>query len=121
MSDRYGCADCGFTGDIDTLPVQCPICGHVSMEKLRWTKGGDGSHWEGCDDVHWDCKIAKLEAENVTLKDATKTFTGIYDARVSALEAENKRLTGVLEQIANNKWRTEKGLIEYARTALEQK
>ena len=63
MSERYGCPDCGFTGDIDTLPVQCPICGHVSMEHLHLTKGGNGSHWEGCADVHWDCKISQLQAE----------------------------------------------------------
>jgi len=24
-------------------------------------RGGDGSHWEGCEEVHWDCRIAQLE------------------------------------------------------------
>jgi len=28
----------------------------------RYIHGGDGSHWEGCDESHWDCRIAKLEA-----------------------------------------------------------
>jgi len=26
-------------------------------------RGGSGSHWDGCDQVHWDCRIAKLEEE----------------------------------------------------------
>ena len=29
------------------------------LKPLRWTDGGDGSHWDGCEDVHWDCKIAQ--------------------------------------------------------------
>ncbi len=32
------------------------------MDK-RMTCGGNGSHWDGCVDVHWDCRIAQLEAE----------------------------------------------------------
>lgn len=32
-------------------------------EQTRWIRGGDGSHWEGCEETHWDCKIAQLEAE----------------------------------------------------------
>lgn len=35
------------------------------MEKLhgfgRWTQGGNGSHWAGCDETHWDCRILMLE------------------------------------------------------------
>ena len=27
------------------------------------TCGGNGSHWEGCEEVHWDCRIAQLEKE----------------------------------------------------------
>jgi len=26
-------------------------------------RGGDGSHWEGCEEVHLDCRIAQLEKE----------------------------------------------------------
>jgi len=37
------------------------------MDK-RMTYGGNGSHWEGCAEVHWDCKIAQLEAEITALK-----------------------------------------------------
>lgn len=119
MSEQYECSECHHILTLHRFT--CPQCHKGELKRLRWTKGGDGSHWDGCDEVHWDCKIAKLEAENATLNDASKTFAEIYDARVSALEAENKRLRSALEQIADNKWRTEKGLIEFARTALEQK
>lgn len=27
------------------------------------TRDGDGTHWEGCETVHWDCAIMRLEAE----------------------------------------------------------
>jgi hypothetical protein len=36
----------------------------------RWTQGGNGSHWDGCEETHWDCmlvhqakEIVKLQAE----------------------------------------------------------
>ena len=32
----------------------------MTEPKLTWTRGGDGSHWEGCYDTHWDCAIATL-------------------------------------------------------------
>jgi hypothetical protein len=31
-------------------------------------RGGDGSHWGGCEETHWDCKIAMLDKENLELK-----------------------------------------------------
>jgi len=43
--------------------MMCSECDGGYFEHLRWTKGGDGSHWEGCEDVHWDCRIAQLEKE----------------------------------------------------------
>ena len=43
------------------------------MDK-RMTYGGNGSHWEGCAEVHWDCKIAKLEAENKKLRHALEVI-----------------------------------------------
>jgi hypothetical protein len=33
----------------------------------RYIKGGEGSHWDGCEETHFDCKIAKLEKENAKL------------------------------------------------------
>ena len=41
----------------------CVAAGKGDFERLHWTEGGNGSHWEGCTDVHWDCRIAQLEAE----------------------------------------------------------
>ena len=32
----------------------------MTEPKLIWTRGGDGSHWEGCYNTHWDCAIAAL-------------------------------------------------------------
>jgi len=37
-------------------------------EEGRYIKGGDGSHWVGCEETHWDCKIARLEKENARLQ-----------------------------------------------------
>jgi hypothetical protein len=31
-------------------------------------RGGNGAHWDGCESVHWDCKIAKLEARVAELE-----------------------------------------------------
>lgn len=107
MNERYGCPDCGFSGDIETLPIQCPICGHVSMEHLHWTKGGDGSHWDGCDEVHWDCKIAKLESELARLREERrwipvsekpKTLNPVYISYVS--NYNKKRYQSVASYIA---------------------
>ena len=25
------------------------------------TRGGHGAHWDGCENVHWDCRIVRLE------------------------------------------------------------
>jgi len=37
-------------------------------ESSGMIRGGNGSHWEGCENVHWDCKIAKLERTVAKLK-----------------------------------------------------
>ena len=59
MSEQYRCKQCGYI--LDMKDVQCSECNAGQFEHLRWTKGGDGSHREGCEDVHWDCRIAQLE------------------------------------------------------------
>ena len=43
-------------------------------EEGRYIKGGDGSHWVGCEETHWDCKIARLEKENARLKKAARNM-----------------------------------------------
>jgi hypothetical protein len=46
----------------------------------QWmTYGGDGSHFPGCEESHWDCRIKKLEAENEQLtrqRDAARDGVG---------------------------------------------
>lgn len=36
--------------------------------KGRWTFGGDGSHWDGCENVHWDCALVRLTARVAELE-----------------------------------------------------
>jgi hypothetical protein len=58
-------------------------------------RGGDGSHWEGCEDVHHDCKIAKLEKENLDLKIKLEEWkTKVEDAaqQIEILKEENQRI-----------------------------
>jgi hypothetical protein len=57
------------------------------MDK-RMTYGGNGSHWEGCAEVHWDCKIAQLEAENAALRERVDNLkmTKDHKARVQAVK-----------------------------------
>ena len=40
----------------------------MTETKARYILGGDGSHWEGCEETHWDCRISRLEAENSELR-----------------------------------------------------
>jgi hypothetical protein len=64
------------------------------MEHLHWTKGGDGSHWEGCEEVHLDCRIAQLEAElarlNVELLELNDKAVSIKFENEDELPAEIK-------------------------------
>ena len=57
------------------------------MDK-RMTYGGNGSHWEGCAEVHWDCKIAQLEAEITALKSEIVS----KDKKVTDYEKELRQL-----------------------------
>lgn len=41
-------------------------------------RGGDGAHWEGCEAMHWDCKIAKLEADNEMLRSRLDDYRQDY-------------------------------------------
>ena len=62
MSEQYRCSECGHFVEIPDDAI-CDVCNIGIMQHLRYTKGGDGSHWDGCEEVHWDCRIAQLEAE----------------------------------------------------------
>jgi hypothetical protein len=56
MSEQYRCTECGHFVEIRD-DVICDVCHIGKMEHLRYIKGGNGSHWEGCEEVHWDCKM----------------------------------------------------------------
>lgn len=62
MSEQYRCTECGHFVEIQADAV-CDVCHVGKMEHLRYIKGGNGTHWEGCEEVHYDCKIAHLENE----------------------------------------------------------
>ena len=62
MTEQYRCNECGHFVEVPDDAI-CEVCNVGIMQHLRYTRGGDGSHWEGCDETHWDCKIAKLEKE----------------------------------------------------------
>ena len=72
MSEQYRCKSCGYV--LDMKDMMCSECGIGYFERLHWTKGGHGSHWEGCADVHWDCKIAQLEADLAHLQEYIKAL-----------------------------------------------
>ena len=40
----------------------------MTETKGQYILGGQGSHWEGCENTHWDCRIARLEQENAELR-----------------------------------------------------
>ena len=86
----------------------CSECGTGYFEHLRWTKGGDGSHWEGCEEVHWDCRIAQLETElkitDELLKEATETIGAVVacctynsndDAKIGIYGIDQKAFTRI--------------------------
>ena len=71
-----------------------------------YTKGGNGSRWEGCEDMHWDCKIVQLEAElkitDELLKEATETIGAVVacctynsndDAKIGIYGIDQKAFT----------------------------
>lgn len=91
MSEQYRCKTCGYTFDMKDM--MCSECGEGYFEQLRWTKGGDGSHWDGCEDVHWDCKIAQLEAEIARLTAELSTSVEI----IHKLKEDASRLADCVE------------------------
>ena len=55
---------------------------------MSMTYGGNGSHWDGCAEVHWDCKIAQLDAELTALREqvANLKMSKTHKARVQAVK-----------------------------------
>jgi hypothetical protein len=65
-----------------------------AAEKLRldasghYIKGGEESHWEGCEETHYDCKIAKLEKENTQLREDLQDARDIINHGVELMPLE---------------------------------
>jgi hypothetical protein len=76
-------------------------------KKGRYIKGGDGSHWEGCEETHWDCKIAHLESDNTKLLADLEQWRntaliyekGLSEARIEVLDL-NTDLKEAIELIS---------------------
>jgi hypothetical protein len=46
----------------------------------RWTIGGDGAHWNGCEETHWDCMIVHQAKEIIRLqKEVDRLMKFIFD------------------------------------------
>lgn len=67
------------------------------MTDTRMTRGGSGSHWQGCEARHWDCKIKRLED---TLAQVRADHAAIA-AELRAKDAEIERLREALRNIAD--------------------
>ena len=59
-------------------------------------RGGDGSHWEGCEEVHWDCRIAQLEKENARLTAENERLSQLLHDEISQLE--------IATDLGNKRW-----------------
>ena len=58
-------------------------------EEGRYIKGGDGTHWVGCEETHWDCKIARLEKENARLQKAVDEAKNTIDRIIGMSTYDN--------------------------------
>ena len=54
----------------------------LEADDLRMTKGGNGTHWEGCEETHWDCKIEQLTRENAELRQLLADANGRRDREI---------------------------------------
>ena len=98
------------------------------MDK-HWTYGGNGSHWDGCAEVHWDCKIAQLEAENAASQERIEDLElrlDVYNGNMyDVVVLENERLrsenAALRERVDNLKMtKDHKARVQAVKHMLEQ-
>jgi hypothetical protein len=87
----------GWEQDGDAL--YCPACKWraatppepATEPPARWVRGGDGSHWDGCYSVHWDCAIRELRWQlQVGLQGTVRGSAAMERARMVYLETGNE-------------------------------
>ncbi len=86
MSEQYRCSECGHFVEILDDAI-CDVCNIGKMQHLRYIRGGDGSHWEGCEEVHWDCRIAQLEADIARRDEELKITDGLLKEATETIGA----------------------------------
>lgn len=65
------------------------------------TYGGEGSHWDGCEKVHWDCKIAHQEKLIELLWDALADI--IFEIDYLYVEDESRKFVHTIANDALDK------------------
>ena len=65
----------------------------------RWTFGGDGSHWDGCENVHWDCALVHLTARIAELEGALKKIAYIIQAWENEGDFDDDALLKIAQEV----------------------
>jgi hypothetical protein len=64
----------------------------IAAREGFYIRGGDGSHWDGCHETHWDCRIRWLESQLV----AAEAARGDAEERSANAEANLGNLLAVI-------------------------
>ena len=62
----------------------------MEEKQVYMTRGGNGSHLQGFEETHWDCKIAMLEKEIVELRDKIDSMGIMIEILMSDKEGEDE-------------------------------
>jgi hypothetical protein len=60
----------------------------MNSDDKRMARGGHGSHWDGCEEVHWDCRIKMLERQ---LAEAERRAVDAGKVRDELYQVQRKR------------------------------
>ena len=75
----------------------------ASVDINKYTYGGNGSHWNGCEESHWDCKIRALEAQVKDLQEyhtLGEQFREASHNLVKELDDKNANFVSRLKEVA---------------------
>lgn len=103
------CLSCGHKFASDIVNRRCSLClsdnveispkDHGRVEIPQMIRGGNGTHWEGCWKVHWDCLIEKLRAENEALLAAIESWQREVSGRDAEIAKLCKIITALIEAV----------------------